>query len=122
MLAGLWLFRVEAKQIATVNAVGNGCECGIKCTLIFESSILPTHHLRDAPRDVPLEAPDRGPKRDQQVEVLTRRQAFQVLSKPTAQRRECEATNKRVTGGKLLHKIQSCRRHAAVISAFADQE
>ena len=84
MWAGLWLFGLEAKQIATADTVGHGCECGIKCSLIFKFSIFTAHHLRDAPRNVPVEAPDRGPKGDQQVEVLTRRQGFQVLRKPAA--------------------------------------
>jgi hypothetical protein len=122
MWAGLWLFGLEAKQIATADTVGHRCECGIKRGLIFKVSIFTAHHLRDAPRNVPVEAPDRGPKGDQQVEVLTRRQGFQVLRKPPSQRRESEATNKRIGGGKLPHEIQSRRRHAAMISAFADQE
>src|SRR3984957_1494404 len=122
MGAGLWLFGLEAKQIATSDTVGNGCEGGLKFNFIPEFSILTPHHRRDAPRDVPLEGPYRGAKGDQQVEVLTRRQGLQVFRKPPSQRRESKATNKRVTGGKLLHEILSGRRHAAMISAFADQE
>jgi len=122
MWTRLWLFGLEAKQIATSDTVGDGCECCIKCGFILEFSIFTAHHRRDALRNVPVEAPDRGSKGDQQVEALTRRQSFQVLCKPPAQWRESEATNKRVTGGKLLHEIQSRRRHAAMIAAFADQE
>jgi hypothetical protein len=36
MWAGLWLFGLETEQIATSDAVGNGCECGIKCSFILE--------------------------------------------------------------------------------------
>src|SRR5580658_7841539 len=122
MWARLWLFGLETEQIATSDTVGNGCECGIKGSFILEFSIFTSHHRRDAQRDVPAERPNRGANGDQQVEVLTRRQGFQVLRKPASQRRESKATNKRVTGGELQHEIRSGRRHAAMISAFADQE
>src|ERR1700722_5209268 len=122
MESRLWLFGLEAKQIATSDTVGNGCECGIKCSFILGTSICTSHPRPDGLRDVPVEGPDRGAKGDQQVEVLTRRQGLQVFPKPPSQRRKSKATNKRVTGGKLLHEIQSVRRHAAMISAFADQE
>ena len=122
MWAGLWLFGLEAKQIATADAVGDGRECSIECSLILEFSIFTAHYCRDVLRNVLTKAPDRGPKGDQQVEVLTRRQGFQVLRKPPSQRRESKTANKRVTGGKLLHEVERCRGHAAVISVFADQE
>jgi hypothetical protein len=60
MWAGLWLFGLETEQIATSDTVGNGCECGIKCSFILEFSIFTTHHRRDALRDVPVKGPYRG--------------------------------------------------------------
>src|ERR1700733_7310837 len=122
MWAGLWLFGLETEQIATSDTVSNGCECGIKRSFILEFSIFTSHHRRDAQRDVLVKGPNRGADGDQQVEVLTRRQGFQVLRKSPSQRRESKATNKRVTGSELLRETQGGRRHAAMISAFADQE
>src|SRR5579871_440943 len=82
----------------------------------------PPHHRCDVLRNVLAQGPYARPKRDQQVEVLTRRQGFQVLGKPTSQRRKGKTTNKRVTRCKLLQEIRRPRCHAAMISAFADQE